>query len=171
MTHFRFSPAAPGEETVYGSCAPGWGSRGDRPVREWIDYVREREVRRVLCLLSDRQVADRPDLLDAYEDAFGPGRVRHVPVPDHHLPSVGRLRTALAFLRAADHRNERVVVHCLAGIGRTGVTLAAWLVAGRGYEPEEAVGAVERNGRRPTDAARSGNATESDLYELLRAVG
>lgn len=171
MARFRFAPAATGEETVYGSCAPDFGTRGTDPVEEWIDYVRDREVARVLCLLSDRQVADRPGLLERYEAAFGPDGVRHVAIPDHHLPSPGLLESALSFLQASEHRGERVVVHCLAGIGRTGVTLAAWLVARREYDPREAVRAVQETGRRPTDAVRSGNATESDLYDLLREVG
>ncbi|PSQ15471.1 protein phosphatase [Halobacteriales archaeon QS_8_69_26] len=171
MARFRFAPAAPEEEIVFGSCAPDWGTRGTEPVDEWIEFVRDRDVRRALCLLSDGQVADRPDLLETYRAAFGPDRVRHVPIPDHHLPDPARLESALSFLQASEHRGERVVVHCLAGIGRTGVVLAGWLVARHDYDPREAVETVRATGRRPTDAVRSGNATESDLYDLLRAVG
>lgn len=168
----RFAAAAPDEPIVHGDCAPGGLGRTDpETVEERVETWRDRGIERVVVLLSDRQVDRFDDLLGRYRAAFGADRVLHAPIPDHHLAAEDRLREVLSFLDAADEADERVVVHCLAGIGRTGHVLAAWLVHARGYEPEEAVDAVADTGRNPAEAVRSGNATEADLYDLLEAVG
>jgi len=71
------------------------------------------------------------------------------------------------FLDDAVANDERVVVHCLAGIGRTGHVLAAWLVHGRDYDPVDAIETVEEMGRSPAAAEEAGNARRGELYELL----
>ena len=52
----------------------------------------------------------------------------HLPVPDFHPPSPEQLALALRFID--EHRGEgrATAVHCLAGQGRTGSVLAAWLI-------------------------------------------
>jgi protein-tyrosine phosphatase len=169
----RFAPAAPDEETVFGAAAPGFGApTGGDAVGEWIAAMRDDDVDRVCCLLSDDQVGGFDDLLGRYRDGFGEDAVLHAPVPDHHLAAAATLREdVLPFFRAADDGGHRVVAHCLAGVGRTGHVLAAWLVHARGYDPEAALSAVQDTGRRPRDAVRSGNAAEADLLALLRSAG
>ena len=169
----RFAPASTDEETVYGASAPGWADplAGRETVEAWADVMADRDVGRVCCLLDEGQVAEYDDLLGQYGWEFGADRVLHAPIPDHHLADPDLLTDEVfPFFESAEEDGERAVVHCLAGVGRTGHVLAAWLAYARGYSPGGALRAVEETGRIPRDAVRSGNATEGELVELLETV-
>jgi len=169
----RLAPAAPDESHVYGACAPGWHSAADHDVAvaQWIDSMRDRGIERVCCLLSGMDLDAENGNLARYRRAFGRDRVRHAPIADRHLVDAATLEeTILPFLADGVERNEPIVVHGVAGIGRTGQVLAAWLVAGRDYEPRAAVDAVRQTGREPREPVRHGNATMTDLHGLLRGL-
>lgn len=169
----RFSRAAPQEDVVYGACSPGWHSAVDREtaVDQWVETMRRHGIERVCCLMSGRQLGGSDSNLDLYRRAFGEANVLHAPVPDRHLVDPDRFsEEILPFLSDADSRNEPVVVHCLSGLGRTGQVLAAWLVAGRGYTPLEALETVRTTGRNPMDSVERGQATRRDLFDLLHLI-
>ena len=170
---YGFGAAGPREEIVFGAQRPGFNgtSVSAAEVVEWIRYMREQGVRRVVCLLPDEQLAYyggvRGGLLERYATAFGAENVAHRPIPDFRLADAQTLRAILGDLRDADSKGEKVVVHCSGGIGRTGHVLAAWLVHGRGYGAEEAIAAVRRMGRNPLEAVAAGVVTEDKLMALL----
>lgn len=89
----------------------------------------------------------------------------HLPVYDHEPPTVAQMQMLLARMSAALRRGEVLAVHCLAGLGRTGTVLAAWLVR-EGLTAEEALRRV-----RLIDAqyVQSG-AQEALLYEFENAL-
>jgi len=65
--------------------------------------------------------------------------MRWFPVPDMHAPSIEQ---AIALCEALDSLIDEgrvVAVHCLAGLGRTGTVLAAYLI----WEGQEALGALD----------------------------
>ena len=64
--------------------------------------------------------------------------VLHLPVVDMTAPSQDQLGEAVRFLHATVEGGGKAAVHCVAGLGRTGTVLAAWLVA-RGADAEEAI--------------------------------
>lgn len=62
----------------------------------------------------------------------------HLPVRDHESPTVAQIQMLLARMSAMLRAGEVLAVHCLAGLGRTGTVLAAWLVR-EGLTADEAL--------------------------------
>ncbi|GAB4192032.1 MAG: hypothetical protein OHK0022_06010 [Roseiflexaceae bacterium] len=150
-----FGPATPEEQIVYGARRPGFPLPVVSPqsVAHWLGVVDQAGIERLLCLLPPRQLAAYSDLLGAYRQAFGPAQVCWAPIDDFRLASEPLLLDQiLPFLFDAAGAQERVVVHCSGGIGRTGHVLAAWLVAARGMGNAEAISAIQRAGRNPREA-------------------
>lgn len=163
----RFAPAAPDEPIVHGACRPGYDDADTSAgaVAAWIDAMQTNGIERVCCLLDEKR--RRYDgLLDRYRTAFGPDNVQHAPIPDYEAVDVATLRDViLPFIRAADADGAPVVVHCSAGLGRTGHVLALWLASERGYDLDGAIDAVRETGRAPLEAV-----SRARLATLLAAV-
>lgn len=167
-TAHRFAPAAPDEDAVYGACCPGWHSAADHTdaLEDWVAFMRRHDVARVCCLLPGGESDSTGGSVDRYREAFE--SVLHAPVPDGQLVDPRLLDDEiLPFLDAAAAADERVVVHCLDGIGRTGQVLAAWLAHDRDYAPERAIETVELTGRHPREPVESDNASPQELEDLL----
>lgn len=148
---YRFAAASSHEHIVFGAAKPGLSAQ---QVREWVEFMHEQEIRRICCLLPKKQLAPYPNLLDTYQQQFGIQRVCWAPTADFTLIDSQTLRSdILPFLVAADDQNEKVVVHCAGGIGRTGQVLTAWLVHRRGFSNQAAIAAVKKTGRNPHEAA------------------
>jgi atypical dual specificity phosphatase len=65
----------------------------------------------------------------------------HLPVDDFHAPTTIQMLDALAFLDEARATGTAVAVHCLAGQGRAGTVLAAYLIRG-GLSSQQAIATV-----------------------------
>jgi hypothetical protein len=166
----RFAPAAPDEEYVYGACCPGWHSAGSHAdaLEDWLSFMSANDIERVCCVLPGSSHGGIGRNIDAYRDAFGRANVRHVPITDRGLADKRRLGDEIfPFFEQAVGAGERVVVHGLDGIGRTGQVLATWLVHDRQYSPQRAMSTVERMGRLPDDPVRRGTISEDRFAEYL----
>jgi len=86
-----------------------------RPRPTGLEWLRDQGVSAVVSLTEAP-----PAGLDGFEHI-------HLPVPDMTSPTLDELRAAVKFIQ--DHADRGVVVHCDAGLGRTGTVLAAYLVS------------------------------------------
>ena len=148
---YKFAPAQEDECTVFGASRPGYS---DQQVDTWLSFMRAQNIKKVCCLLDDKQLVHYSDLLAKYQQKFGTENVCFAPIKDFHLASLENLtQNILPLLKKADQQGHKVVVHCGGGIGRTGHVLAAWLVSNRGLSNQEAIADVKKTGRNPYEFA------------------
>ena len=88
---------------------------------------------------------------------------RHVPILDQKVPSTEQARELVAELRRLTADGEAVLLHCVGGLGRSGLVAGCYLRA-VGLGPDAAISEVRR--------ARSTRAIESEAQEaFVRAFG
>jgi protein-tyrosine phosphatase len=65
-------------------------------------------------------------------------KVNHLPIPDFGIPRLPELQKLVAWLLTETGDGHAALVHCVGGIGRSGMVAAAYLVA-RGVPVEDAI--------------------------------
>jgi protein-tyrosine phosphatase len=147
---YKFAAASENELIVFGSARPGYTTER---VNQWIEFMQNQGIQRVCCLLPETQLTRYSNLLGAYRKIFGLDQVCWAPIEDFNFAAPEILvHQILPFLAIANQQNEKVVVHCSGGMGRTGHILATWLVAGRGFSSKSAIAAIKQTGRNPYEA-------------------
>ena len=68
-----------------------------------------------------------------------PVEVGHIPLEDHLAPGAESLEEGASFIIERLKAGKKVLVHCLAGEGRTGCVLAAYLILTRKISGDEAI--------------------------------
>jgi protein-tyrosine phosphatase len=116
----------------------------------------------IVCLSETHELADRyPGYVAWLGDNVPRRAIRH-PIPDLHAPSAPQADALIAELRDRIVAGETLLMHCGAGIGRTG-TVAAGLLIVMGVSLEDAVASVRSH--RPMAGPENGAQTE--LLQLL----
>lgn len=147
---YKFSPACENESILFGAGKPGYS---DKQISDWIDFMKHQEIKQICCLLDEKQLARYSNLLGRYQQEFGCDRICWTPIQDFQLCELEMLtQKILPFLIEAERLEEKVLVHCSGGFGRTGQILAAWLVSRRGLSNRDAIAAVKKMGRNPYEA-------------------
>lgn len=70
-------------------------------------------------------------------------KLMHFPIPDMGVPQPRNAYNFVLGLKSLLDEGEKVLVHCKAGLGRTGTILSCILVL-KGYAPEEAIKYVRK---------------------------
>ena len=102
---------------------------------EEMTWLRQQGIEVLLSLTEDplrRDWVDEAGLL-----------VFHVPVIDMEAPTLEQLERCVSAINRANDRQMGVAVHCGAGLGRTGVVLACYLIS-KGLTASNAVAKVRR---------------------------
>lgn len=132
---FNFARASARDAIVYGAARPVV-----EDVDEWIELMLDHDIVHVLCLLTTQELEAYDHLLGRYRRHFS--TVTHVPLVDLRAPAKQDVERALDALREAERRDEPIVVHCAAGIGRTGIVTTAWLRVRYGLDVKTAIAEV-----------------------------
>ncbi len=69
-------------------------------------------------------------------------RVKHIPIKDFKAPRLADIEEFVRFIDGEIREERQVVVHCYAGMGRTNLMLAAYLIH-LGMEPDNALNLVK----------------------------
>jgi protein-tyrosine phosphatase len=106
------------------------------PVRQkQLDWLlKNNGVKSVLSLTED----------DLTSKGFDTSKIRfykHVPMIDHAIPSQDQISNAVSFVESKmnDSESTPVLIHCLGGMGRTGVVAACFLAKKNGWTADEAL--------------------------------
>ena len=112
-----------------------------------LETLRRQSVQVVICLLEDHEFAQWgvADLLGSYHNAGFV--VRRYPIRDHSVCTLAGMRETVSWLSETLDGGASVMVHCVGGLGRSGIVAACYLVAA-GLSAEDAIAEV-RHTRSP----------------------
>lgn len=129
----RFAVVVPGELYRSGYLEP-W------PLER---VIRQYRLKTVLCLLGDEP--DMPDQRKE-EDVLAREHVEliRIGMPGDGLASFDLLEQAANVL--ADESRRPLLVHCAAGVNRTGAALAVWRMKHCGWDADQALAEAEQHG-------------------------
>jgi len=127
-----------------------------RSLDEDLRVLAAANVRVLVCLVTAAELAwAGVSSLRAKAQALGI-IVHHVPIADQGVPTLTQAGTLVTSIQESLNQADRVVIHCMGGLGRSGLLAACVLVA-RGIQPETAIQTIR--------ACRSPRAIESHAQE------
>lgn len=101
-----------------------------------VEWLSKNGIKSILTLT---EMSLPPDFLDGTTLS-----VEHVPMEDHGIPTLDALERGASYVEGQVNEGRPVVVHCLAGEGRTGCVLAAYAIKSRGMSAAEALSTLRK---------------------------
>ncbi|MBI2837134.1 MAG: isochorismatase family protein [Acidobacteria bacterium] len=116
---------------------------GGRGIAADLATLRNQGVSHIVCLLSmpefHRYGVDA--LLEEYRNAGM--TVHHLPILDQSVSTAEEMRDLTGWIRARLAEGGTIAMHCVGGLGRSGMAAACWLKS-LGLSPSEAIAEVRR---------------------------
>jgi len=105
--------------TIYRSPLPG--SPLFDPEQQLLDVYIQKSVETVVMLTPEEEVRELTGMdLQARYKSLG-FDIIHAPIPDFSVPDAGELQKPIQVTLQAAHAGKTLVIHCHAGLGRTGI--------------------------------------------------
>jgi protein-tyrosine phosphatase len=119
--------------------------------------ARQARLGLVVCLTPRHEIAElSPAYLAALDEGMLPFRWQNLPIPNFGLPEdPPAFRRDIAQIAQALRQGDAVLLHCAAGLGRTG-TAAACVLKALGIDAAQALERVRDAGSNPQNAKQSG---------------
>jgi protein-tyrosine phosphatase len=98
----------------------------------------------IMMLTTEEEIIDltRIDLAERYHSLGF--RLIHFPIQDFSIPAEGALEKPIAQILREAYRGKKIVIHCHAGLGRTGMVAACLAKAVFGMDGEQAMAWVRK---------------------------
>jgi protein-tyrosine phosphatase/nicotinamidase-related amidase len=122
-----------------------------------ISVIRKQDIKKVICLISPDEFTSYgvPDLLEKYK-ANGLN-VKHVSIVDQGIPTAEEVKQLTSEINTSVTNKEKILIHCVGGLGRTGLLAACYLKEYRKLSAADSIKKVRE--------ARSPRAIESEAQE------
>uniref|UniRef100_A0A6T6M269 Tyrosine specific protein phosphatases domain-containing protein n=1 Tax=Rhodosorus marinus TaxID=101924 RepID=A0A6T6M269_9RHOD len=154
---FNYGPISGRDEIVYTCERPGGNKKNDAPgatpqdeIDEWFTFMKDHDVKRVMCLLDDNELAFyTSSLFDMYKEN---GMIcTHVPMKSENARD-----NVFKAMTDAENAGEKIVIHCTGGKGRSARAATSWLVTKYGLSASDATDEAIQAAREK-DVIRLGN--------------